>query len=227
MELIVGAVKPRRYDASRRQAQARLSREAILEVARDRFLQDGFAASTISSIATDAGVSTDTIYKTFGGKPGLVRALCEEALAGTGPVPAERRSDEMQAAESDPATLLRGLGTLTAEVAPRIAPLLLVLATAADTDPAMAQLQADLESARLARMAKVARTLARKTRLRSGMSTREAAEILWTYSSPQLFGLLVLTRRWSAERFGAFVGDALVAALLPAADASRGAVVPT
>ncbi len=214
----MGAVKPRHYDASRRREQARLSREAIIAVAQERFLEDGFSATTIASIATDAGVSSDTIYKTFGGKPGLVRAMCEDALAGNEPVPAEQRSDAMQAAEPDPAKLLRGLGTLTSEVAPRIAPLLLVLAAAAGVDPAMAQLQADLEAARLTRMTKVARRLARKTQLRPGVSQKEAAEILWTYSSPQLFGLLALACGWSPERYGRFVGEALVAALLPPAD---------
>ena len=210
-------VKSRRYDSSRRREQARLNREAVIAVARRRFLKDGFAATTITSIATDAGVSTDTIYKSFGGKPGLVRAMCEDALAGAGPVPTEQRSDAMQAAEPDPIKLLRILGTLTTEVAPRIAPLLLVLATSAGTDPAMAQLKADLEAARLARMTQVARNLARKTQLRPGLSAELAAEIMWAYSSPELFGLLVLDRGWSAERYGDFVGEALVAALLPPA----------
>ena len=195
-------------------AQARRNSEAIIAVARRRFLEDGFTATTIASIAEDAGVSADTIYKSFGGKPGLLRTMCEDALAGAGPVPAEQRSDAMQAAETDPSKMLRGLGALTTEVAPRIAPLLLLLATAADTDPAMAQLRADLEAARLARMTQVAQTLASKTQLRPGMTVDEAAEILWAYSSPELFGLLVRTRGWPAERYGEFVGDALVAALL-------------
>ena len=158
------SVKPRRYDASRRRAQALRTRQAILDAARRRFLHDGYTATTIASIADDADASPDTIYKSFGGKPGLLRAMCEDALSGGGPVPAEQRSDAMQAAATDPATLLRGLGTLTAEVAPRIAPLLLLLATAAESDPALADLHAQLEDARLARMAQVARTLAGKTR---------------------------------------------------------------
>ena len=69
-----------------------------------------------------------------------------------GPVPAEQRSDAMQAGQSDPSWMLRGLGTLTTEVAPRIAPLLLLLSRAAETVTAVAQLRADLDVARLARM---------------------------------------------------------------------------
>jgi AcrR family transcriptional regulator len=209
------SVKRRRYDASGRREQARVNREAILEAARRLFLDGGFTATTIASIAAQAQVSPDTIYKSFGGKPGLVRALCERALEGAGPVPAEQRSDAMQAVEDDPRRLLRGLGTLTTEVAPRIAPLLLLLASAAEIDAEMAGLRADLDAARLVRMTHVAGTVAAKAELRTGVSVAAAAEIMWTYSSPELYGLLVVTRGWTPERFGDFVGESLVSALLP------------
>jgi AcrR family transcriptional regulator len=223
METIVPSVKPRRYDASRRREQARLTREAILSAARDHFFADGYAATTIASIAADANASVDTIYKSFGGKPGLLYALCQDALTGAGAVPAEERSDAMQAAEPDPRRLLEGLGTLTTEVAPRIAPLLLLLAAAAETDTALAKLRADLDAARLTRMTTVAENLAGKTQLRPGRSIKEAAEIMWTYSSPELYQLLVVNRGWSPERYGQFVGGALIDALLgpDAADLDR------
>jgi len=214
MESNVEPVKRRRYDASRRREQARLTRESIIAAARSRFLHDGYAATTIASIAADAGASADTIYKSFGGKAGLLRAMCQDALDGPGPVPAEQRSDAMQADQSDPSRMLRGLGTLTAEVAPRIAPLLLLLARAAETDTEVAQLRAGLDVARLARMTQVAEILASKARLRPGLSVQEAAEIMWTYSSPELYGLLVVSRGWSPDRYGEFVGESLVDALL-------------
>ena len=207
-------VKRRPYDASRRRAQAGRTRQAILDAARHRFLDEGYGATTIASIARAADSSPDTIYKTFGGKAGLLRALCEDALHGSEPEPAEQRSDAMQAAASDPRALLRGLGTLTTEIAPRIAPLLLLLATAADTDPSLARLRADLDRARLVRMTHVAQNLAATTPLRPGVSLRDAAEIMWTYSSPELYRLLVVDRGWSPEQYGQFVGTSLVDALL-------------
>ena len=71
-------VKPtRKYDSSRRRRQALHTREAILEVARQLFLGGGYAGTTIASIAEAADVSVETIYKGFGGKPGLVRAISE------------------------------------------------------------------------------------------------------------------------------------------------------
>ena len=177
-------------------------------------MTDGFSATTVASIAADADVSPGTIYQSFSGKPGLVRALCERALAGDGPVAAEQRSDEMQATSDDPVSLLRGLGTLTTEVAPRIAPLLLLLTTAAESDEEIARLRAELDAERLTRMTHVARTLAGKTNLRADLTVETAGEIMWTYSSPELYRLLVLGRGWTAEQFGTFVGEALIAALL-------------
>src|SRR5438270_1325972 len=97
MEQKAGRVKKQRnYDSPRRRQQAADTRAAILCAARERFLRDGLARSTIAAIAHDADVSVDTIYKTYQGKPGLLRAMCAEALAGEGPVHAETRSDELQ-----------------------------------------------------------------------------------------------------------------------------------
>ena|SRR5664279_3195509 len=205
----------RRYDSPRRREQARQTREEILESARRRFLRDGFVPTTIATIAADVGVSVDTIYKAFGGKPGLVRAICEEALGGEGPVHAETRSDVLQAEERDPHEIIRGWGLLTTEVAPRVSPILLLVRDAASTDPEMASLKADLDAQRLERMTRNAHNLAAAGHLRPGIAEDVAGEILWTYSSPEIYELLVLIRCWSLARYGEFIADALIAGLLP------------
>jgi AcrR family transcriptional regulator len=209
-------VKRRRYDASARRARATQTRAAILEVARRRFLEDGYTTTTVAAIAADVGVSVETIYKAFGGKPGLVRAIRDEALGGTGPIPAEERSDELQATEHDPRKIIDGWGVLTSEVAPRVAPILLLVRDAA-SDPDMARLQAELDDHRLARMTKNAQALADGGHLRDDVTLDAAAEVMWTYTAPELFELLVRKRGWTPGRFGTFVADALKAALLPPA----------
>lgn len=206
---------PRRYDASARRAQAQRMRAAIVEVARRRFLAEGYVATTVAAIAADAGVSVETIYKAFGGKPGLVRAIRNEALGGTGPTPAEDRSDELQATERDPRKIIQGWGVLTAEVAPRVAPILLLVRDAA-SDPEMARLQTELDEQRLGRMSKNAHTLANGGHLRNDVTVEDAAELMWAYTAPELYELLVRKREWTPQRFGTFVADALIAALLPA-----------
>src|SRR3954449_173465 len=96
----VNARRP--YDSSRRRERARLAHHALLDTALKRFTEDGYAATTIDSIAAAVDVSAATIYKTYGGKPGIVRALCERALGGRGPVPAEQRSDSLRVTATNP-----------------------------------------------------------------------------------------------------------------------------
>ena len=208
------AVKPpRRYDARGRRAQAERTRAEIVDAAQRLFLAHGYAATTVAAIAADANVSVETIYKAFGGKPGLVRAIREHALQGAGPTPAEDRSDELQAREQDPRAIIRGWGILTTEVAPRVAPILLLVRDAA-SDPEIERLRAELDEQRLTRMTLNAQTLALGGHLRSDVSVERAAELLWTYTAPELYELLVRKRGWSPELFGTFVADALIAALL-------------
>jgi AcrR family transcriptional regulator len=210
------AVKSRRrYDSLRRAEQARQTRAAVTSAAQTLFLRDGFGATTIAAVAAEARVSVETVYKAFGGKPGLVRAICDQALAGEGAVPAEKRSDDLQTSESDPRKIIRGWGELSAEVAPRVSPILLLLRAAAVTDPQMADLRAEIDASRLSRMTRNARTLADRGHLRDGMTAEHAGEIMWAYTSPELYELLVLNRRWPPGRYGAFIADALIAALLP------------
>ncbi|HEV2886021.1 MAG TPA: TetR family transcriptional regulator, partial [Jatrophihabitans sp.] len=103
----------RRYDSSGRQQQARRNRNAVLDTAQRRFVQEGYAATTVAAIAGDAGVSVETIYKSFGGKAGLVAAIWQRGLTGQGPVPAPERSDRMSSNETDPRAIIGNWGKLT------------------------------------------------------------------------------------------------------------------
>jgi AcrR family transcriptional regulator len=205
----------RRYDSSRRRQQALRTREAILEAARRLFLKGGYAGTTIASIADAADVSVETIYKGFGGKPGLVRAIAEKGLEGVGPIPAERRSDEMRTLERDPSKVMHGWGTFTTEVAPLAAPIGLLVRTAAATDPEMAALLEELDHARLVRMEHNARQLFERGDFREDVTLEHARDVLWTYSAPELYELLVLRQGWPLERYGQFVAEGMIAALLP------------
>ena len=207
------AQSKRSYDSSNRRRQAQRNYDAVLESGKRRFLADGYAATTIASVATDAGVSVETVYKSFGSKSGLVAAIWERGLAGRGQVPAPERSDRMQAAVSDPREIIRSWGRLTTEVAPEVAPILLLIRSAAASDPEMARLLTQTDQQRLQRMRRNARTL--DGHLRPGVTAAHAAEILWTYSSPDLYDLLVERRGWSIRRYGQFVADSMLTALLP------------
>lgn len=209
------AVKSKRpYDASLRLKRARRNRDRIIEAGERRFLRDGYAATTIAAIADDARVSVDTIYKSFGGKPGLVRAISERALRGQGPVPAEQRSNQLQAREPDPRKIIRAWGAFVTEIAPKVAPVVFLVRDAAGSDPELRSVREEIDADRDHRMADNAHRLHAAGHLRPGVTATHAADVLWTYSSIELYELLVLRRGMSLKKFGQFVADAMIAALL-------------
>ncbi|MBO0847690.1 MAG: helix-turn-helix transcriptional regulator [Nocardioides sp.] len=206
-------VKTRRYDSSRRRAAARARRQRILDVAGRLMERDGYDATTVSAIAEESGVSAETIYKAFGGKPGLVRGLFERALEGAGPIPAETRSDTLR--DTDPATLVSGWARLATEVAPRGAAVMVLVRAAASSDPAMGELYHEMDARRLRRMQDNARALAAIGGLRDGITVEEAGDVLFTVSSPEMYELLVTRRGWSIQRYSRYVRDTITHALLP------------
>ena len=193
--------------------QAQRTRDAVLAAAQSRLLSDGYAATTVAAVADDAGVSVETIYKTFASKAGLVAAIWERGLAGRGPVPAPQRSDQHAANEADPRRIIRNWGRLTAEVSPRVAPILLLIRSAAATDTEMAGLLTETDRQRLQRTRHNANALA--GHLKPGVSPRPPP----TSSGPtvrRLYDLLV--RRRLMGRGAATANSspsAMIAALLP------------
>lgn len=208
----------RRYNSSGRQAQARRNQETVLDAAQRQFLDTGYGATTVAAIAAEAGVSVETIFKAFGGKSGLVRAIYDRALRGQEPVSAYERSDEMRARETDPRTIMRTWGELTTEVAARMTPIRLLIRAAAVTDPEIAALLKDGDDERLERMRHHAEFLAERGYLRDGFTTDKATDVLYTCSSLEIYDVLVLQRGWPLPEFARFVADFMITALLAHAD---------
>jgi AcrR family transcriptional regulator len=206
-------VKVRGYDASKRRAAARDRRDRILERARELFLRDGYAATTVAAVAGAADVSTETIYKVFGGKSGLVRAMHARALEGSGPTPAEERSDVLRQTASA-RDIVAGWGELTTEVSPQVAPLMVLVREAAASDPEMFAAWTALDDARHARMLSNAQVLADRGFLRAGVTTDQAADVMFALTSAEIYEMLVLRRGWSVEQYGAYVREHLTHALL-------------
>ena len=207
----------RRYDASGRQQQARRNRWAMLQAARRLFLEHGYAATTMPAIAAASGVSVQSVYKAFGNKPALLKTVFDVAIAGDDePVPVLQRAalGRVQA-EPDPHRKLSLYGQFVADVSPRHVPIQLLVRAAAATDPEAAGVWDQLQAERLEGMTQFARALHQEGHLRPNLSVDEARDLLWTYNSPELYDLLVLQRRWTPRRYGRWLADTLIAALLP------------
>jgi AcrR family transcriptional regulator len=67
---------------SRRQKYARLTRRGVIAAAHSRFVADGYAATSIRAIAEEANVSEQTVYRVFGDKAEVLRAVLLDAVGG-------------------------------------------------------------------------------------------------------------------------------------------------
>jgi AcrR family transcriptional regulator len=211
------AVKPRRrYDSTRRKEEARKTRRAILAAARDSFLNLGYAKTTIAAVAREAAVSVETVYKAFGSKPRLAKAVFDVAIVGDDePIPMLQREMVTRIeAEPDPRQKFLMYGEHLATAGPRAGELQLVLRDAAATDPEVAQLWEGMLEERLHGMSAFARHLVDGGYLRDQITFETARDVLWTYNSVEMYDLLVLKRGWEPDVFGRWIAEAMIAALL-------------
>src|SRR5260221_5003265 len=74
--------EPRRYRSSLRDAQARRTRQRVLDAATAVFLDRGYGGATIRAIAAEANVSVPTVEALFGTKARLLKAAIDVAIAG-------------------------------------------------------------------------------------------------------------------------------------------------
>jgi AcrR family transcriptional regulator len=208
-------VKARRgYDASMRRARAAERRQLVLRVAEDLFLRDGYAAVTVRALAEATGTSSETIYKTYGGKAGLVTAIQEAALEGSGPVPAPERSDAMSLRERDAATILRNWATLATEVAPRVSPIMLLVRSAAVADQQMATLWQRMGRQRRNRMEHNAARLLATGQLRGDLTLGHVRDVLYAYTAPETYEILVLQGGWTLGEYADYLYRGLQGQLL-------------
>jgi AcrR family transcriptional regulator len=210
-----GPVK-RRYDASRRQEQARQLRLDVVASARALFTERGFAATTIADVAQAANVSTQFIYAAFGGKRGLLGKVIDWTLAGDDePIPMAQRPSIL-AVQQEPT--ITGKCALYARhgrmVAARIAQTLQMLRAAADADADARAIYEAGEAQRRTGAALFVANLLRAGQLRAGLSEQQAADAIWALSPDILWNLLVVQRDWTPDQFEAWYAGQLAAAVL-------------
>lgn len=213
-----GPVKPRSYTSVTRTQKAENTRQAIRAAATAAFLEHGYVATTMSEIATAAGVSLDTVYAAVGPKPVLFRLLLETAISGAADaVPAKDR-DYVRAIQSvpDAADKLRTYAGALRRLHPRLAPLVAVLQQASGADADLADLWREISTRRADNMRLLAAELIATGQLRPGMDLPEVADTLWATNSPELFLLLTRDRNWTTAHYERWLLDCWHRVLLAA-----------
>ena len=196
--------------SSLRQDQARLTQRRIVEAARALLAERGYAATTISAIAAAAGVAVPTVYKSFGTKTAIFKRAYDIAVVGDDePVPLGARPEAAELmAERDLGRLLTGYASLVTTVNERTAPLLTALLAAAEAgDAELREFTASVEAERMAGNEHFARHLGA---VDPAIDVDRAKDLLWLYTSPEVYRRLVQQRDWPAAAFRAWLAESLL-----------------
>jgi AcrR family transcriptional regulator len=208
-------VKPPR--STPRQARTRRTWTAVVDAARTLFLERGYAATTIEAISDASDTPQATVYRLFSSKLGILKAVLDVSIVGDDVAVAMLDRPQVGAllADPDPQNQVAGFAALVREVMTRAAPVHRILADAARSDEGAASLLADIASQRHEGQRRIAHSLARGRVLRPGLKERDAADIIHALASPEVYGLLVVDRGWSADRYETWLRAILSEQLLP------------
>jgi len=191
----------------------------MLDAARALFIENGYVATSVGSIAERADVAPETIYSTFGTKRALLAEVVDVTVAGDVDAPPVMEQAWVAAlrAEPDARRRLAILASNGAALLARRAAIDHVVAAAAASDPEIATLRDTGKAQRLAGQRELLRIVAGASGLRDGLDLDVAADTLYAIGSPETYRLLVVERGWTTDRFARWYADALERLLLPGA----------
>ncbi|MBU3062591.1 TetR/AcrR family transcriptional regulator [Nocardia sp. NEAU-G5] len=206
--------QPRRaYNSERRREAALRNRAAVLLACRELLFRDGYHATTIRGVAECAGVSTETVYKTFGSKTSMVKALWDMTLAGDDePVPmADRPQTQQIRHTAEPREKLRLYAAYVRGIHERVAQLWTVLTQAG---PEIGEVLEIGEQERLTAVTAFVAHLEEAGVLVQDTDPRLMADALWALAGPQLYTQLTVERGWLPGIYEDWLAATLIATLL-------------
>ena len=209
------AVK-RQYDNTRRLAQVRATRLRVIEAAKGLFVENGYPATTLDSVADAADVALPTLYRLFGSKRALLTAVLDTAFGGDDEPIAFVDRPTVQAAlsEPDPRRLLAAFAGIARQFMDRSSAILHVLASAAQVDTEAADLLAEIRRQRHTGQSRVVAALVERGALDPSLELSEAADFVYLLWSPDTHRILTVERGWSPERYEAWLAHTLSRTLL-------------
>jgi AcrR family transcriptional regulator len=207
----------RRYRSPLRAERSRATRRRVVEAATTHFLASGYAGTTLAAVAATAAVSVDTVFKTFGSKIGVLKAVLDVTIGGDDePVSLlDRAGPQALRNETDQRAQLRLLAAGVTEQLERLRPLDDILRSAAAVDPEAAALRHDIQvRQRRAAMHVIVGWVAARGPLSDGLSVDDAAQVVWTLTSPEVHLLMRDTGGWSSEAYRQWLEGTLVDGIL-------------
>lgn len=206
----------RRYDNSRRVAQVRATRLRVIDAAKELFLEQGYPATTLESVADVAGVALPTLYRLFGSKRALLTAVLEVSFVGDDePVAfADRPAVKAALSDPDPTRLLDAFAAIASEFMERSSGMLHALATAAQVDTEAADLLSEIRRQRHTGQSRIVAALVERGALDPRLDPAEACDFVYLLWSPDTHRTLTVDRGWTPQQYEAWLARALRRTLL-------------
>ncbi len=203
----------RSYDSSGRQARAQQTRQRVMDVAHDLFIDQGYGRTTIAEIARDAGISVETIYAAFGSTASLLRQVWFVRFRGDEQDVRflDRPEIQKMLAEPDLVARLRRHAVVVTPVFRRFVPLHRALEAAAASESSAADMVTEFDAGRLDAAAHYANAAERTGQLT--VPVVECRDVFSATLDGTLWHRLVHEGGWSDQRFAAFLGDLWVSTL--------------
>jgi AcrR family transcriptional regulator len=194
---------PRRYRSSLRDAQARRTRQRVLDAATAVFLDRGYGAATIRAIAAEAKVSVPTVEALFGTKARLLKAAIDVAIAGDDePVAVLDRSwaaDARRAGTTE--EFLSVVASAVGAAQARSAGLVLAVFEGSARDRELEQVAEQMVAQRAVTASWIVEGVSRVASLREGCGKEEAIDTVWLLMDPVVFDRLTRRRNWTLEHY--------------------------
>jgi len=187
------------------------TRNRILVAAAREFEAKGYSATTVASLAKNAGVSVQTLYLAWGSKRALLRGYLENALAGDSGSPEQAAS--RFSAELASTARLALLASLVTDVARRAAIGWSIYRDAAGGDPEIAEDWSDLQAKRHQLFAQIIGRIPEDD-FAPEIRVQEAIDTAWAIASPETYSLIVNRLGYDLDRYRDWLTQTLVRALL-------------
>jgi TetR/AcrR family transcriptional regulator of autoinduction and epiphytic fitness len=198
-----------------RAEKARQTRTRMIGTARDLFLAQGWAATTMEQIAQGSGVAIQTVYYTFKTKGHLLSEVVDVTAAGNDPPgpPTQRPwAQEMLSSSSPQRVLALGVEHGTA-IYERVAHLWPLVAAAA-ADPTVADYWRGVSAGRRAGQGAMVRHVHDIGALRPGLDTDKATDLVFLLAGHDPYRALVLDAGWTVPEYKAWLFTTLIHQLL-------------
>ncbi|WP_233624816.1 TetR/AcrR family transcriptional regulator [Actinoplanes sp. ATCC 53533] len=194
----------------RRAEYAELTRRAILEAARDLFVERGYFATKIDDIARAARVAPATVYAVGGGKNGLIRTLIESGTAADDIPRILVRIESI----AEPEELIRFIVHATRLKFAQWSGLMRQVVAAAPQEASVRESLRIAHESMRGGLNLTARRLAAMGALRPGMDVARATDVLWLHLCNAAYFVRTDDLGWSLDDSETWLNEALPFALL-------------